>query len=849
MEVDSLGSSFETKSSSTDFGLGKGKPFVASKIAKKRLNLTSCTGSSNNSLQKLKSSMLSGGIGGKLGFQKRARLADFGRKRGPKTKVLGAFGGVSLQRPNADSSKNLSEEEPGGENRLVLCSAKDKFVLTQDICVMCGAIGTDHEGCLISCAQCGQCYHPYCVSVKVTKVILQKGWRCLDCTVCEGCGQKNDEARLILCDDCDISYHIYCMDPPLTTVPHGTWKCKWCAMCLKCGANDPGVNSSWMNSYTECGPCASQISCPQCQDGYSDGELIISCTQCNRWLHGTCDSIKTETDAEKCSKEEYVCILCRPKDTLPAHLKPNLTSSPANSVQKSSNSHDSSSIGTDEIDFNNIGGNLSLSLEGNHYIDGVYLSECGLQQIKSLQQEPKRTKRKPKTNVELEKDAGILAAIESVVAGSSLDNSLDDIKLEPLDPNEEAQIYKDGMLWSGTEPAPDGFTLGTSETGQVVLRKKRQRNLQKLGIGGFSVRNRAVRSNSKNDGDELTTSLDQEPAQQIPSSQQSDGKQKKKPVRRKQKSKLIETYPAYLQEAFFGKPLLDVNPSVKIEMPNSDDESKNQSEEKTIKLSADELKMFESIKAKQIQQKQELNLSFASQNPSQKQFQQILVQGAAAAPHQIQINTKLLGNQNTKQQPSNIQAIPSTTPILAPQDLKSELNFLDEDANNSDTDALNALVFSGDLLDNDLVNTIINEENSKGSVLDGIANNNELNDKKIKDELIDILNSPFDLDGKDVEEIFKGVMTDESQESQESVLTNSMTTYSTQSTPSHTSEMLSNPNSSTPQPMSTPILPQSQTQQQQQQISAVPNMAMLQNNGQQLGLQSTNVSGNMINRP
>lgn len=50
---------------------------------------------------------------------------------------------------------------------MVLCSATDKFVLSQDICVMCGALGTDQEGCLIACAQCGQCYHPYCVNVKV----------------------------------------------------------------------------------------------------------------------------------------------------------------------------------------------------------------------------------------------------------------------------------------------------------------------------------------------------------------------------------------------------------------------------------------------------------------------------------------------------------------------------------------------------------------------------------------------------------------------------------------------------------------------------------------------------------
>ena len=31
----------------------------------------------------------------------------------------------------------------------------------------CGAYGIDDEGRLISCVQCGQSYHPYCVEVKV----------------------------------------------------------------------------------------------------------------------------------------------------------------------------------------------------------------------------------------------------------------------------------------------------------------------------------------------------------------------------------------------------------------------------------------------------------------------------------------------------------------------------------------------------------------------------------------------------------------------------------------------------------------------------------------------------------
>lgn len=728
-----------------DFGLGKGKPFVASKIAKKRLGISSVGGSSG---QRPK------GVG-KLAFQKRPRFAEFGRKRGPKSKMRGIFGvpGVGLQRPVADSSKQV-EEEPGNDNRLVLCSAKDRFILTQDICVMCGATGTDQEGCLIACAQCGQCYHPYCVSVKVTKVILQKGWRCLDCTVCEGCGQKNDEARLLLCDDCDISYHIYCMEPPLDNVPQGTWKCKWCANCLKCGANDPGTNCSWMNSYTECGPCASHTNCATCNDTYSDGELIIQCTHCERWLHCACDSIKNEADAEKCAEEGYSCNLCRPKDLEPPHLR---TKKKLSAIQQASTLSKDDSF--DEIECT-----ISLSLEGSHFVEGVYLSEHGLQQIKSLQTEPKRAKRKPKSTVEIEKDAAILAAIESVVAGSA-ESSLEEVKLEPLDPNEEAQIYKDGMLWSSTDPAPEGFSLFTTDTGTVVLRKKRQRNLQKLGIGGFSVRNRAVRSTSiKND---------EEPSNLIAISCNEENKNKKKPQRRKQKSKLIETYPAYLQEAFFGRPLLDSNVTVKLESSSSEDETiTNVTDDKTIKLSLDELKMIETMRAKQhmkIVEEQKLIQSKSMIETSVPQH--ILMTGG-----QIQINQK---NPTTP-----VLTIAHNNPIQLIQqpEIKLEMNLLDEDGNNSDTEAFKDVLLPSDLLDNDdLVNTIMNEDDDELTKNSGVLDDSEM---RVKDELTDILNSPH----FNVDEIFKNVLTDESQESQESMMTNSMTSYSTQSTPSHQSE-------------------------------------------------------------
>lgn len=750
-------------------GLGKGKPHIASKIAKKKLGLSGMvagSGSGSNSGQRPK------GVG-KLGFQKRARTFELGRKRGPKSKMRGIFGvpGIGLQRPVAADSLKHNDDEPGSENRLVLCSAKDRFVLTQDICVMCGAIGTDQEGCLISCAQCGQCYHPYCVTVKVTKEILLKGWRCLDCTVCEGCGEKNDEARLILCDDCDISYHIYCMEPPLAHVPQGTWKCKWCAICFKCGSNEAGNNCSWQNSYTECGPCASQSNCSVCTEIYVDGELIIQCTNCDRWLHCLCDSIKNETDAEKCAEEGYICMLCRPKDILPPHLQVK-KKTPSLSTQSSSTNKDES-VDENENAF-------ALALEGSHYVDGIYLSEHGLQFIKTLQTEPKRAKRRPKVVQEADKDAGILAAIESVVAGSA-DNSMEDVKLEPLDPNEEAQIYKDGMPWSNSEPAPEGFSLFTNESGQSILRKKRQRNLQKLGIGGFSVRNRAVR----------TTKNDEEP------SNMGEDPKKKKPNRRKQKNKLIETYPSYLQEAFFGKPLMDSQVKIKLESSSSDEETKsNVSDDKTIKLSLEELKMIEAMRAKQQQKLQEeqklLQVNVTGTQPvaatteeAAGANQQSLISNGA----QIQLNQKMQSTDGSFAAAQSATVVDgaeaNTSATLSQADIKSELDLMDDDENNSDTEALkDVLGLPGDLLDNDLVNTIMNEDD------DLTKNTNVLEDvdvKGVKDDLADILSPHFNIDMEDM--LFK-TLTDESQESQESQLTNSLTSsYSTQSTPSHQPEV------------------------------------------------------------
>ncbi|XP_033250386.1 histone-lysine N-methyltransferase 2C-like [Drosophila miranda] len=433
------------------------------------------------------------------------------------------------------------------DKKMVLCSTRDKFTLNQDICVMCGSLGIESDSVMITCAQCGQCYHSYCASVKPSKGILQKGWRCLDCTVCEGCGKKNDEARLLLCDECDISYHIYCVDPPLETVPSGNWKCSFCRLCQKCGLNPTEKSDYGDSNMPECPLCTSQSSCSVCRNPYSTGEMIIQCETCELWSHFLCDSINVQLTIEYYDQNVYKCLKCRCAGKPPLSLN---DGKPGSSTQTQTNkvsAHPGSGAGGAE------GKNASGSDQGQmtlssdlvestpeaiHWIDGVCLSENGLTMIKSLSTEIKR-KRKMRQTI-----------------GNGKDSKGDAATAEEA----QSEKYKDGMVWDGTEnPIPEGFTITTNDEGVHILRKKRQRNLQKLGIGGFSVRNRALKKDSE----------DTPVADQLNAIMVMD--KKKKIIRKKQKNKLIEAYPPYLQEAFFGKPLLESGELVLGESDSSDE--------------------------------------------------------------------------------------------------------------------------------------------------------------------------------------------------------------------------------------------------------------------------------------
>merc|ERR1712008_40514 len=103
--------------------------------------------------------------------------------------------------------------------------------------------------------------------------------------------------------------------------------------------------------------------------------------------------------------------------------------------------------------------------------------------------------------------------------------------------------HKDGEivrpLPDGTAPEPpEGFTIVVKDNGLMVLRKRRYRDLKKVGIGGFLAKTRTPKSMSKK---EAMQEMDD------------DNKPRKRPAWRPKKNKILVQYPEYIQDSFFGK--------------------------------------------------------------------------------------------------------------------------------------------------------------------------------------------------------------------------------------------------------------------------------------------------------
>ncbi|VDN01426.1 unnamed protein product, partial [Thelazia callipaeda] len=241
------------------------------------------------------------------------------RPRGGKTSAMLAMVNAAAACRDADQESSETDdtrhrvEENDYVRTVVVTCAENSYFLQMPLCLICGSIGKDVEKTMVACATCSQSYHTYCVGLhnKLNATIVKRGWRCLDCTVCEGCGEGHDESNLILCDECDISYHIYCLEPPLERIPVGPWRCKWCASCRRCKKQIFNfADIQQLNGF--CETCFTLRKCPKCSRFYEIGENIIKCQLCERWLHGKCEDLYGDDMFETASENGFRCSLCRP---------------------------------------------------------------------------------------------------------------------------------------------------------------------------------------------------------------------------------------------------------------------------------------------------------------------------------------------------------------------------------------------------------------------------------------------------------------------------------------------------------------------------------------------------------
>ncbi|XP_062406288.1 autoimmune regulator [Sardina pilchardus] len=93
-----------------------------------------------------------------------------------------------------------------------------------------------------------------------------------ECTVCK------DGGELICCDGCPRAYHLGCLDPPLTSIPSGSWRCGQCQSTQMA----PQTTSAPVQGL---GEGSVRVLCGICH--LSSGD-IITCVQCHQGYHGQC---------------------------------------------------------------------------------------------------------------------------------------------------------------------------------------------------------------------------------------------------------------------------------------------------------------------------------------------------------------------------------------------------------------------------------------------------------------------------------------------------------------------------------------------------------------------------------
>ncbi|GMT20789.1 hypothetical protein PFISCL1PPCAC_12086, partial [Pristionchus fissidentatus] len=405
-------------------------------------------------------------------------------------------------------AKAAAKEGRGGKDdeyvrTIVVAPEDDVFLNAAPLCLVCGSVGRHSEQSMVACSGCAHTFHTYCVGLhdKMNETVVKLGWRCLDCTICEGCGHNKDDSKLIMCEECDVAYHMYCLNPPVERAPTGPWRCQWCARCRRCTKRV--ANSGELTKEGLCYPCLSLRKCPKCSKLYNLNDNIIRCSQCSKWYHGACEDLHSEEMLESAALNKMRCSSCRPNA-----LK--------NSCYSSAND-----------------GNLILC-------DNVALNKCADEVLQSKMM-PSLFRANSFTSGDSQSQLGSL--LSEFRSGGSMDSHFGASMDDDNGPEEENGLSSLMTFGPGSRGGRGGGRGGGAGRGGRQL---------KLGVGGFFV---------KLPKHKLIAAEEEENAATDPNDPTKKVKRQRKPRR----SQLEDAYPSQIQEGFFGakpvdgKALIDVD--------------------------------------------------------------------------------------------------------------------------------------------------------------------------------------------------------------------------------------------------------------------------------------------------
>ena len=428
------------------------------------------------------------------------------QKRNKRKAIDSAKAGAEIQSTGARNRDTTFDEF-----RCVLLTdtEADVFARSSDLCATCGAIGDrDHfESKMLFCIVCAQSYHVYCAEVTLSKELLDRGWTCPHCRICPKCDetvQPADSATSTCCQ-CYQTFHQSCLSrkPIVETLPESSNLQSDDRAAQK---NKPRSNVWKCSDCIKCNTCGTtSLNNPnlEWQNDYSTCPVCWSkqaCSVCNK-------DYKEDDVLLKCSEclrwqhalHEQVYSESDADSMAEQNFKCTLCRPPKKSYKplRVQNSN--------EIIIDTFNWSKEHDLQKTHEKDGVSFTDEGIQ---TFQKELSRligSMRKPRT--------------------PSLKNSMN--PSEPPSPT-HPEIED--------EPKDQNTALTNGE-------QPRKRKPYRPGIGGFLVRTRnrvakpkAVVESSAN-----------------PSDSDNPAKIESKKQNKKKKSKIIDNYPQYIQEAFFGQ--------------------------------------------------------------------------------------------------------------------------------------------------------------------------------------------------------------------------------------------------------------------------------------------------------